>query len=139
MIFTVKMPAGVVAIALCALLFTLAIPAHAAHNANPACTSVKEDIEHFEKILTQMGKPGKAWLLSDDGFSMVLAASPVFKTGHVILSFYNGLGCLMPHPYTGTVRTPVPVSDKIKSYIARSKLYWSNTDKNLLTPVGYAI
>ncbi len=139
MIFTLKMLAGVVTIALCAVLLMFAIPAHAKHQANKACTTIKEDVEHLEKVLTEMGKHGKAWLWSDDGFSIILAASPVFKPGYVILSFYDGSGCLMPHPYTGTIRTSVAVTGKIRSYIARSKLFWSNTDKILLTSAGYAI
>ncbi|MCP4070271.1 MAG: hypothetical protein GY742_00850 [Hyphomicrobiales bacterium] len=137
--FTFKMVAGVAAVTTCAVLLLFFIPAHADHNVNPTCTTIKEDVDHLEKVLIEMGNFGKVWLWHDDGFSMIIAASPVFKKGHVLLSFYDGLGCLMPHPYTGEVRTSTAVTDKIKSYVAKSKLFWSNTDEILLTTAGFTI
>ncbi len=139
MIYAFKMAAGVAAIATCAVLLLIATPVHADHNANPSCTAIKEDVEHLEKVLTEMGGLGKVWLWHGDGFSMIIAASPVFKKGYVLLSFYDGFGCLMPHPYTGEVRTSTAVTDKIKSYVVKSKLFWSNTDEVLLTTAGFTI
>ena len=113
--------------------------AKADHNANPKCTSVKEDIEHLEKILLSRSSVGKVWVYSDKGYAISFAASPMFKAGTIIMSFYDDKGCLMRHPGTGAVRTTLPVTDKIKAYIAKSKLFWSNTDKVLLTSAGLPI
>jgi hypothetical protein len=137
--FSLGISAGVTIITLCAVLIMFSIPVGAHHNANTDCTTIREDIKHLEIVLTDMGNVGKVWLWSDNGYSIGFAASPIFEKGKVVLSFYDGRGCLMPHPNTGAVRTALPVTDKIKAYIAKSKLFWSNTDKILLTSAGYAI
>ncbi len=137
--FSVGISLGVAIIILCAVLIMFSIPVGAHHNTSKGCTTIKEDIKHLEIVLTDRGSVGKVWLWSDSGYSIAITASPVFEKGKVILSFYDGRGCLMPHPNTGAVRTTLPVTDKIKAYIAKSKLFWSNTDKILLTSAGYAI
>jgi len=137
--FSLGISAGVTIITLCAVLIMFSIPVGAHHITNKGCTTIKEEIKHLEIVLTNVSSVGKVWLWFDNGNSIGFAASPIFEKGKVVLSFYDGRGCLMPHPNTGAVRTALPVTDKIKVYIAKSKLFWSNTDKILLTSGGYAI
>jgi hypothetical protein len=136
--FALKITAGIATITICAILLMFSIPAYATHNANPTCTTVQEDVDHLADVLKERNTVGKVWLWDDGQFVMIIAASPLFPKGTVVLSFY-GNGCLMPNPITGNVRTTMPVKDKIKAYIAKSKLFWSNTDKVLLTSAGFAI
>ena len=137
--FSIGISAGVAIITSCVVLIMFSIPVQAHHDTNKNCTSIKEDIKHLEIVLSDAGSVGKVWLWSDKGYSISFAASPIFKEGKVVLSFYDGRGCLMPHPNTGAVRTTLPVTDKIKAYIAKSKLFWSNTDRVLLICAGYMI
>ena len=137
--FSLGISVGVAIITLCAVMMMFAIPVGAHHNANNNCTTIKEDIKHLEIVLTDKGEVGKVWLWADSGYSIAFAASPIFEKGKVVLSFYDGRGCLMAHPTTGAIRTTLPVSDKIKAYIAKSKLFWSNTDVILLTFAGYLV
>ena len=122
-----------------AALFYLTANANATHNKDPKCTRVQEDVDHLAKVLKDRSALGKVWLWEDTGYSITIAASPLFPPGKVILSFYDAGGCLIPNVYTGSIRTQVPVKDKIKSYIAKSKLLWSNTDKVLLTSAGLPV
>ncbi|MCP4184241.1 MAG: hypothetical protein GY761_13155 [Hyphomicrobiales bacterium] len=137
--FSLGISAGVAIITLCAVLIMFSIPVHAHHNARKTCTTVKEDVKHLEIALTDLSKIGKAWLWSDAGYSMIIVASNAFKRGTVVLAFFDASGCLMPLPGTGAARTTVPLTAKIKAYIAKSKLFWSNTDKILLASAGFAI
>ncbi len=43
------MVAGVAAVTTCAVLLMFVVPAHADHNANPACTTIKEDVDHLDE------------------------------------------------------------------------------------------
>lgn len=137
--FALKMLAGIATITICAVLLMFAIPAYATHTASQTCTTIKEDVEHLQEQIALKNSIAKAWLWSDEGFSIIMVATPLTGPGKIIISFYNDKGCLMLHPYTGQIRTVVDVTDKLKAYIARSKLFWSNTDKILLTSAGYAI
>ena len=138
--FTATMFLGVSVITFCAVFLLFTIQAYPHHNKSKTCTTIEEDIQHLEIILKEKGGAmGKVWLWTDKGYAISFAASPIFKKGHVILSFYDGRGCLTRHPGTGALRTTLPLTDKIKAYIARSKLYWKNTDEILLKSAGYAI
>ena len=137
MTFFYKTTGVLTAVLLAAVLFVS--PVSAEHGTKANCTTIQEDIDHLAKVLEDKGAKGKTWLWTDTGWSMIIFASDLLKPETALLVFYDAQGCLMPNPGTGAIRTAVELTDKIRAYISRSKLFWKNTDDVLLSSYGFAI